>query len=238
MISNGYKKPQQLFVYDKGTLTYSCNFLTRYYGLNVLELAVFLMQLSDTCAEGDGDRHNINKKRLLSYFQSVPSFSKYAIEMFTSIAQVEALASEELSQRLSWGSFVNWNGGVGNNIERDKAQEICNCTTKSVVQGMGANKTTNAIVTASKAAPGVHRIKTNFDFITKVHPQSNTHSTRNSRDDEMLMFKDLHKLRPFQLRPNRSHQHFPDIPLSPLIGLDMEKFFTWLEKHKKQISMG
>ena len=73
--------------------------------------------------------------------------------MFTSISQVQALASEELAQRLSWGSFVNWNGGIGNNIEGDKAQEICNCTTKSVIQGMGANKTANAIVTASQAAP-------------------------------------------------------------------------------------
>ena len=119
--------------------------------------------------------------------------------------------------------------GMGNNIERDKALHY---------QGIGANKTTSAIVTASKAAPGVHRIKTNFDFITKVDPQSNTHSTRNSRDDKMLMLKDLHEMQPFQLRPNRSHQHFPDIQLLPLIGLDMEKFFTWLEKNKKQISMG
>lgn len=76
------------------------NFLTRYYGPQVIEMAVFLMQLKDTCAEGDGDRHNINKKRLLSYLQSVSSFSKYAIEMFTSISQIEALASEELAQHL------------------------------------------------------------------------------------------------------------------------------------------
>ena len=81
------------------------NFVTRYYGLQVIEMAVFIMQLKDTCAEGDGDRHNINKKRLLSYFYSASSFSKYAIEMFTSISQGEVLASEELAQRLSWGSL-------------------------------------------------------------------------------------------------------------------------------------
>lgn len=214
------------------------NFLTRYYGLQVIEMAVLLMQLKDTCAEGDGDRHNINKKRLLSHFQSVSSFSKYAIEMFTSISQVEALASEELAQRLSWGSFVNWNGGTVNNIKGDKAQEICNCATKSVVQGIGANKTANAIVTASQAAPGVHQIKTRFDLVTKVHPQSQAHSTRSSRDDERLMFKDLRKSRPFQVRANHSHESFQNIEISPMIGLDMEKFFSWLEKHKKQISVG
>lgn len=214
------------------------HFLTRYYGLQVIEMAVFLMQLKDTCTEGDGDRHNINKKRLLSYFHSASSFSKYAIEMFTSISQVEALASEELAQRLSWGSFVNWNGGIGNNIEGEKVQEICNCTTKSVVQGMGANKTANAIVTASQAAPGVQQIKTRFDHLNKVHPQSQAHSTRSSHDDEKLMFKDLRKSRPFQVRANRSHESFSNIEISPLIALDMEKFFSRLEKHKKQISMG
>ena len=100
------------------------------------------MQLTDTCAEGDGERNNINQKRLY--------FFKFAIEMFSSIAQVKALLSEEVAHRVTWGKFVNWTGGLGNNIEGDKAQEICNCTSKNVVQGMGPNKTNNAIITASK----------------------------------------------------------------------------------------
>lgn len=69
------------------------------------------MQLTDTCAEGDGERNNINQKRLLSYFFRFNSFYKYAIEMFTSIAQVEALLSEEVAHRVTWGKFVNWTGG-------------------------------------------------------------------------------------------------------------------------------
>ena len=35
---------------------------------------------------------------------------------------------------------------IGNNVEGDKAQEICNCATKGAVQGMGANKIANAIM--------------------------------------------------------------------------------------------
>lgn len=158
--------------------------------------------------------------------------------MFTSIAQVEALLSEEVAHRVTWGKFVNWTGGLGNNIEGDKAQEICNCTSKNVVQGMGPNKTNNAIITASKAAPGIHRIKGQFDKVTKIHPSSRAHTTRSAKDDEMLMLKDLRKLRPFRITPNRCHEHFQEITLSPLVGQDMEKFFSWLEKHKKQIAMG
>jgi hypothetical protein len=39
----------------------------RAYGLNVIELIVFLMQLIDMCKEGDGEQSIINKKRLLMY---------------------------------------------------------------------------------------------------------------------------------------------------------------------------
>ena len=126
-----------------------CYLSFRYNGLNVIELAVLLMKLTDTCAEGDGERNDVNQKRLLSCFSRFSSFSKYALEMFTSIAQVEALLSEEVAHRVTWGKFVNWTGGLGNNIKGDKAQEICNCTSKNVVQGMGPNKTNNALITAS-----------------------------------------------------------------------------------------
>ena len=120
--------------------------------------------------------------------------------MFTSIAQVEALLSEEAAHRVTWGKFVNWTGGFGNNIEGDKAQEICNCTSKHAVQGMlmGPSNTNNAIITASKAAPGIHQIKGQFDKVTEIHPSSQAHTTISAKDDEMLMLKDLRKLRPFR----------------------------------------
>ena len=103
---------------------------------------------------------------------------------------------------------------------------------------MGPNKTTNAIITVSKAAPGIHDIKKNFDSTTKIHSPSQAHSTRSSQDDELSMLKELRKLRPFRITPHRCHDHFQEIELSPLVGLDMEKYFEFLEKHKKQIAKG
>ena len=57
------------------------------------------MQLIDTTKEVDGDRNLINQKILLIIFRSLNSFSKYAIEMFVSIAQIE------------WGFVCHWTGG-------------------------------------------------------------------------------------------------------------------------------
>ena len=63
---------------------------------------------------------------------------------------------------------------------------------------MEANKTDSAVIIASKVAPGIHRIKSNFDKTTKIHLLSRTRSEAGAKDDEMLMFKDFHKLRPFR----------------------------------------
>lgn len=56
------------------------------------------MQLIETSKEGDGDRNLINQMILLIIFRSLNTFSKYAIEMFVSIAQVECLLTPRLSE--------------------------------------------------------------------------------------------------------------------------------------------
>ena len=195
------------------------------------------MQMKDTCSEGDGERNDINMKRLLMYFKSHGSFSKYAVEMFTSIAQKKALFSEEMAHRIRWGRFVNWAGGKGKNIECDTAQEVCNRTCKSVVLGMGANKTPAAIVRASKSVAGVEQIVTKFDFETSLHKQSTAHTSRSSQDDENIMIKDLIKLQPFHASPGRHHKSFINLESSILAGMDMESLFSWLDSHKKNIAM-
>ena len=158
--------------------------------------------------------------------------------MFTSIAQMEALLSEEMAHRLTWGQYVNWNGGQGKNIACDMAQEICNRVSKDVVRGMGANKTTKAMVRASKAAAGVHQIVKGIDDALKIHEVSKVHSKRCSNEDDMSMLQDLRKLRPFERTLGRHHMHIQEISVSPTSSLNMRDFFAWLQRHKKQIGMG
>lgn len=152
---------------------------------------MFLMQLIDTCKEGDGLRSNINKKRLLLYFKSSSSFPNYSVEMFTSVAQIEALTSEEMAHRLTWGRFVNWHGGQGRNIACDMAQEICNRVSNDVVRGMGPNKTAKAMTRASKAAAGVQQIIRRVNDQSDVKRVSQVHSHKSSAEDELMMVKDL-----------------------------------------------
>jgi hypothetical protein len=201
----------------------------------MLELTVFLKQRIDTTAEGDRQRCNINIKRLLLFLKSSNKFSKYALEMFTAIAQSEALFSEEIHHRVSWGGFVNWNGGCGKNVECDLTQEICNRMSMSVVKSMGVNKTNKNIVRASKASAGLHRIVEQFDKVTHIHKVSQRHSSISPKDDELMMLKDLNKLHPFRYSPGRFHHTFKDIKISPLSNLCFSDLHQWINDHKKKI---
>ncbi len=158
--------------------------------------------------------------------------------MFTSIAQMEALLSEEMAHRVTWGQYVNWNGGQGKNIACDMAQEICNRVSKDVVRGMGPNKTKKAMVRASKAASGIHKVVSAMNDALEIHEGSKRHRKKSSSEDEMLMLQDLRKLKPFKRVPGRHHAHFPEITASPTHSVNMSDLFLWLQKHKKQIGMG
>jgi hypothetical protein len=67
---------------------------------------------------------------------------------------------------------------------------------------------------------------------------SNNHSHNKSNEDKLLMFQDLRKLKPFAITAGRHHNHCPDIALPQTTTTNMINFFKWLQKRKKQISMG
>lgn len=208
----------------------------RNYALCFIFLAILIIQMKDTAAEADGERNLINQKLLLTVFKSLGGYSKYAIEMFVSIAQIECLLTPRLSEEFKWGFFSNWRGGAGRNIEDDLAQEISNRCSKSVVQRMGPNKTINSISKVCKATTGLQQITQQFDSSIDIHKTSVQHTTRDCLKDEKEMVADLIQLDPFNHEPARSHDSFPDIKKCPLRYLNVVDFHQWLDKHKRELS--
>ena len=153
--------------------------------------------------------------------------------MFTWIAQIKSLCSEQMAHRLKWGRFVNWNGGKGNKIACDMAQEVCNRISKDTVKGMGANKTPKAMIWASKAAAGVHLIVKQVNDVSGIKPTSQVHAHEESSGEVIMMFKGLRQLRPFDSKKGRFHRNFQEIVVSPTSSVNMSSLFSWLEKHKK-----
>ena len=208
----------------------------RNYGSQMINLTLTLLQLKDTAAEADGDRASINEKLLLTFFKASNNYSKYALEMFLSIVQKEAFLSEREAEKQIWGKFVNWQGGLGRNIENDLAQEIYVRLTKELIRSMGANKTEKAIATRSKAVSGIREIVANNDGISIIHTSSSRHTKISSHDDEIKMIQDLQALvKPFQFVSGRRHPSFPDIPANQRSVVDMRHFHQWITNPIKQI---
>lgn len=107
-----------------------------------------------------------------------------------------------------------------------------------MVKQMGPNKTSKAIIRASKAAAGMGFITEAFDKCSGINKKSRKHSHKSSDKDELLMLADLRKEKPFVLKPGRSHFSFPDIPRFVTCHLDREGLLAWLNHHKKQVSKG
>ena len=205
--------------------------------MSCIFLSVVLLQLKDTAAEADGDRNLINQKLLLLLFKSLGTYSKYALEMFVSIAQMECLPTPRLSAEFKWGFFTNWRGGHGNNIEDDLLQEITNKISKNMVQRMGPNKTIFSISKMSKVVSGMAEVLELYDKSLKIHKSSAQHTGRDCLKEEKEMVADLLELDPFTHIDGRSHTSFPEIRRSPLLNLNIVDFHKWLDKHKNELSV-
>ena len=205
------------------------------YALCFIYLTLVILQMKDTAAEGDGDRNIINQKLLLSIFKSLGQYSKYAIEMFQSIAQMEVMLPKRQAEEFKWGFFTNWNGGKGRNTEDDLVQEICNRLSKEIVQRMGANKIIGAISKACKAVGGIKVIVEQFNSSTEIHKVSGRHAVRSSMDDENSMIQEILQLCPFNHVQGRKHKSFPNIKRSPTLHLNIVDFHKWIEIQRKRL---
>ena len=93
------------------------------YGLQVLQLGVFLLQLDDTEREGDGNRMMRNWKVLMLFERAAKRGKKYAFEAMRLITNCRALYSAKMAHRVIHGMFVNPKGGDGKNYANDLKQE-------------------------------------------------------------------------------------------------------------------
>ena len=198
-------------------------------------LTVMLLQLEDTAREGDGERNLMNQKLLIPFFKSLGSYSKYAIEMFIAVSQVEITATKRMSEELKWGYFTSWRGGVAKNIEEDMAQEIYNRITKEIVKRMGADKSMSSISNISRAVGGIKPIKDSFDDSIELTPDSSKHHTADSKNDELGMIQDLMGLKPFEHQNGRAHDSFQNIKRHPLLNLNMNEYGNWLKDQMERL---
>ena len=207
----------------------------RNYSLRLLQYFFMMADIKDAVKEGNGLRLHQIHKQLLHHFKSDSGYNAFAIEMFINIVQNEVLLSSQEAHQCMWSATANWAGGKGKNIEIDLLQENRNKDLKSLIKGMGTNKTNKAIDRASRAVGGIQHIIENLNAQGSKQPTCGSHSHKASVPDELKILKDLRELRPFLTQPGRAHSSFSSISVHPLAALNTKEFETWLLRHKKYL---
>ena len=206
------------------------------YGLQVMQLGVFLMQLNDTEAEGDGERSIRNWKVLMLYFRARPRGMKYAFEAMRFLTFTKALYSERMAHRVLHGQFVNPKGGNGNNYANDLKMEHEVRNDKAVLKGMCGNKTLKAVQRSTSCSYMLSETKRQYDRESNIPPESTSHTYACTSDDVKEMIDLISTKEPFTHQPGRILQSFPSISKSPLDQLDVFLLHSWLTHNKKRLA--
>ena len=107
----------------------------------------------------------------------------YALEALTMLTQYFVVLPPNLSEQLKWSCFVNVHGFPGRNISADLHMEHLNRTVKTIIQGLGANKTDNAITRAGKSVGPLSDILAAFDGEAGVASISGKHAEESELKD-------------------------------------------------------
>ena len=195
---------------------------------NMMDFMVF----NDVILNGDVTRVIPMLKRLAPLFVSLTSLrSKYAIECINLIAKLKFTLSERDQVKVLLQAFVNTSGLIGKNKAADMQQENNIKMVKSVFKGMGAGKTDAALIRASKAAPAVSRMSSNFQrgFDIALPKGKFERHEKKSAQDKLTVREQFSALCPFKIHEGRNIGR--SIPDNTLQKINKSEFKTFVTKN-------
>ena len=124
------------------------------------------------------------------------------------------------------------------NIPLDLAVEHSNNFLKQAINHLGVNLTENAVTRMSKAEAPMRGVMDNIDRDLKRIRRSGKNKKKSSMTDMDVLIGKLTGEDVFSRMPSRGYKHFKNFERSPISWLDMSKFYTWINKHKDNMSIG
>ena len=117
--------------------------------------------------------------------------------------------------------------------------EHINRVIKSAIHSQFANLSPAAIVRTSRCTGSLFNICQQFDKVTDIHVETNTHSKAKLEADISRIVKQLHEIsKVFDYHPNRKHAGIKNnISGSIINGIDKDKLITWIKKHLRNLSL-
>lgn len=206
------------------------------YQKALLEYGMLILNFWDAISEGDGERIMRCWRFFLLYLRTEgQSTAKYSLEGLYLMCQVNALLSAQAAHRLIWNRFVKTKDGPGGNIPLDLQLEFFNRIMKAAVKNLGPNASKSSLDRISHSMGITNVLMRQFDCELSVYRRSGKHVATSSKDDLLKVVKELLNERAFDVTPGRKYHHFKNIKQSLLQGLDLQKLFTWINEHKKNL---
>ncbi|KAH3815948.1 hypothetical protein DPMN_144487 [Dreissena polymorpha] len=167
------------------------------YVLNFLQHYFVLLNLKDTIREGDIFRLNNILKLAMPFFFNHSSMSKYLVECIDYVLKTEIIMPPKLGMQVRTASFVNLKGRQAKNKAADMEKENQVKEIKDLIRGLGSNKTEQAIVKVTAAAPVIKEIVNKLDGQIGYIDRTSVHKKRSENDDLLMIAKVLREVRPF-----------------------------------------
>lgn len=208
------------------------------YHCSLMNMALLLRNFIDAGREGDGDcLVRCIKVFLLHFRQDGEGSTKYALECLYHLFQLSALLTPREAERMKWNRTVNNKGGPGNNVFMDLDLEHDNHLFKELLRGLGANVTENSVSRLCKAFSPIKSLLEKLDEEIGVRVNSSTHTKKDFHKDVMKVVQVLVEEKVFTVKREHKMTYFANCPRDYLQFIDTASMFTWINNHKKNITL-
>lgn len=206
------------------------------YACETLSLGLLYLEFKDSIKENDGDRILVVWQYFLLLFKAAKR-TNYSVEAFTLLSQYHLILPPHLAEQLKWSRCVNTHGLPGHNISCDLHMEHLNRVAKVAIDGLGPNKSKNAIERVGKAIGTITSSLDKFDSTNNVSAESGHHSTRSSDKDLSKVINQLVKSKVFKMRPGRKHKSFPNLQTNYISTISEKHLKEWMIDHYATLSL-
>lgn len=163
--------------------------------------------------------------------------TKYALEAFTLIAQVEALLPPKQAYELLWNRTCNSQGGLGRNVPLDLHNEHLNRVFKDDLNTFRAQITESSVKRSAQALGPMMKFLENVDSVIEHHPDSGKHTSADKKQDFDIILKMLNDEKIMHNQPKRMHKSFQNFTTDPFHRLDHKKLLQWLAAKRKDYAL-
>ena len=204
------------------------------YARSVIGLGLMARNFSDATREGDGARLILCWKFFMLHFKS-DGRTKYAVEAFNLLAQINATLTPRMAYRLMWNRTCNPKGGEGNNISLDLRNEHLNRTFKDDLNTFRANISEKSIARSAQAIGELSDMLTAVDALLQVKTPSGRHVGPKVMKDFDAILRVLTDEDILASKTKREHATFKKFTSDPFASLrkDPKAFQKWLISRRK-----